>query len=304
MKIIVLILTMLTTFFITGNNSSILVGPYISITSLKRIASITIIMGILTGFIGEGYKLRKFILAFRVDNYFIVSVILLTIIILLEIANRYKLPISLTMLLAGAIIGVSLTYHTQIDMIYLTYLAISWAIYPILGLGLAGIIYTIISRINRGISWRGYKYEETLLIISTFFLAYVFGANTLGLLNSLLNTSGIETSVLILLSAGAGYLLLSKQVSSEIGLGIYNIGTATLLSTQFTVILLIEIATQYGVPISLTQLWILSLLGPGLTKEVRLINKSYINKIIILWILSPFIGAMLSYIFLYTLTML
>ena len=304
MKIIILALTMLTTFLITGNNSSILAGPYTSITSLKKIASITIILGISAGFMEEGYKLRRFTLAFKVNDYFMISVILLTTIILLEIANRYKLPISLTTLLAGAIIGISFAYHTQMDIMYLTYLAISWAIYPVLGLAVAGIIYIGISQVNRKISWREYKYEKILLIISTFFLSYVFGANTLGLLNSLLNTSGIEISILILLFAWAGYLLLFKQISSKVGLGIYNIGVATLLSTQFTVILLIEIATQYGIPISLTQLWMISLLGPGLTKEVRLINKSYISKIIILWALSPFIGATLSYVFIYILTML
>ncbi len=301
MENIILLLTILTAFFITGNNSSILIGPYISVSSLKKIASVTVLLGILAGFLGEGYKLRKFIFAFGESNYFVLSITLIIIIFLLWIANKYKLPISLTMLLAGSIVGDSFLSHTHMDITYLGYLAIVWIFYPVLGLIFANIIYITIHRINERISWKGYKYEETLLIISTFFISYVFGANTLGLLNSIVRDFNMGTSILILLSAILGYLFLFNKVSIGVGLSIYNIGITTLLSTQFAVILLVEAATQYGIPVSLTQLWILSFLGPGLTKEIRLINRDYIKKIVILWSLSPLIGATIPYIIFYIL---
>lgn len=302
--IIILFLVLIIAALITGNNSSILLGPYTSVTPLKQVASITILLGIFIGFVIEGYKLRKFILVFKVDSLSILSAILFSIIILLEIANRYRIPLSLTMLLAGAIMGASLTFHYQINIKYLFYLLLTWSSYPLLGLVSTGLIYkVIVYRMERS-SWRGYTIEKILLIISTFLLSYVYGANTLGMLYSLLGSFKLWTFLLILISSIIGYFLFNKQISREVGQRIYNIGVATLLATQITVIILIELATQYGIPVSLTQLWIISFLGPVFTKEIRLVNRTYIYKIIFMWILSPFLGGILAYLILYISTLI
>ena len=298
MNMIITVAILITAAFITGNNSAILSGPYRSVIILRKIASPVILLGMILGLIIEGDKLKKFTTTFPIKDEILLTIILLSIIILILIGNKYRIPISLTMTLAGGVVGIFLMLQKSVDTSYLSLLLLAWFTYPTLGLIISSITYIIVRKAVSEGGWRRYISEKILLMIATGLLAYVFGANTLGLIYYIGEVGSIQI-ILFILMIIVGFLLLSGGVSYEIGLKIYSISLTALLSAQIATILLIEIATQFGIPVSLTQLMMISLMGPALTKKFRIINIPYLKKMLILWISSPVIGAIMSILLYY-----
>ncbi len=298
MNILNTIVLIATVAFITGNNSAILSGPYRSVIILKKIASPVILLGTILGLILEGDKLRRFTATFPIMDQMLLTILLLSIIFLILLGNRYKVPISLTMTLAGGVVGIFLSLGKPLDLDYLSLLILAWSTYPVLGLTLSSLLYSFIKWMLKESNWRGYITEKVLLLITTGSLAYVFGANTLGLIYYLGEEGVLQTTLFILMIVG-GFFLLSSGISYEIGLKIYNISLSALLAAQIATVILIEIATQFGIPVSLTQLMMISLIGPALTKRFRIINVPYLRKMLLLWIASPVVGAAVSTVLYY-----
>lgn len=287
------ILLLLMATLITGNNSAILSGPYRAIAPLRKMSSVVIITGMAIGLIVEGYKLSKFTSSFMVQNSTMLTIVIITTILLIFIGNYYKIPISLTMILAGGIVGIYTVTKGNIDIQYVGYLAIAWITYPFLGLIFSNILYRNISKIQYKNVWKGYILIKILILFTTLFLAYVFGANTIGLIYSLSRNTPFNLITFVLASL-LGYLFLGKSVSYEVGLNIYNVGMISLLTAQSITIFLIEMATQFGIPVSLTQLILISLIGPATRKDFKIINIRYIKRMVILWLISPLIGYITS----------
>jgi|Deesub1362A_J573_1020465.scaffolds.fasta_scaffold00001_459 phosphate/sulfate permease len=296
-SLIITLVLLATVAFITGNNSAILSGPYRSVVILRKIASPVILLGTILGLLIEGNKLRKFTETFPIHDQNLLTIILVSIIILILLGNRYRIPISLTMTLAGGVVGIFISLGRPLDTGYLSLLLIAWITYPLLGLVISSLIYLLVKRLLRESNWRGYISEKVLLMSTTGALAYVFGANTLGLIYYLGEEGFIQTILFVIMVVG-GFFLLSGGVSYEIGLKIYNISISALLAAQFATVILIEVATQFGIPVSLTQLMMISLIGPALTKKFRIINIQYLKKMLFLWAASPVIGAGIA-VFLY-----
>jgi phosphate/sulfate permease len=199
------------------------------------------------------------------------------------------------MTLAGALLGIMLVMNAPLNSMYMLYLFLAWGTYPLVGLLLSGLLYKKIRSAIVGRAWRGYIYEKIALLVTTGLLAYVFGANTLGLI-FYLRGEGMFESILFIVSVALGFFLLGREVAYEIGLKIYNIGLTALLSAQLSTVILIEMATQLGIPVSLTQLMMISLIGPAITKKFKIINVSYVRKMVYLWVLSPIMGGFIAII--------
>ncbi len=296
-SLIITLVLLATVAFITGNNSAILSGPYRSVVILRKIASPVILLGTILGLLIEGNKLRKFTETFPIHDQNLLTIILVSLIILILLGNKYKIPISLTMTLAGGVVGIFISLGRPLETGYLSLLLIAWITYPLLGLVISSLIYLLVKHLLRESNWRGYISEKVLLMSTTGALAYVFGANTLGLIYYL-GEEGLIQTILFVVMVVSGFFLLSGGVSYEIGLKIYNISISALLAAQFATVILIEIATQFGIPVSLTQLMMISLIGPALTKRFRIINIPYLKKMLFLWAASPVIGAAIA-VFLY-----
>jgi phosphate/sulfate permease len=289
-------LIILITSLITGNNSATITGPFTSIPPMKKLITVLVVSGMSAGLLLEGHKLSGFTtIYYSGDQISLISIFISTILII-YLANRFRTPISLTMILAGGIIGIGLIEHIEVTKFsHLLYLASIWIIYPFIGFIVSGITYKKILDIPKRDIWRGYIFLKILLLISTTFLAYVFGANTIGLIYTFTDMS-ITYQLIFVISIIIGVIIFSRETSLEIGLNIYNVGMMSLFISQIITIILIEIATQLSIPVSLTQLLMISLVGPGTYREFKIINIKYIKRIIAVWIGSPIIG--------YTLTIL
>lgn len=303
--ILLIILTLITLVILTGNNIGTLRGPYRSLTQLRYSSSILILAGVLIGAVIEGWKLSRFYAAYRLDITE-VTILLFSTTLLILIGNIYKTPMSLNMSIIAGVWGINIASMKNFDFEYTIFLIAAWIILPLLGVLIsAGSSYIMIKmNITRG--WGSYSLEKGISLTASFFLSYVFGANTLGLILSIVTPTieiPYENIVLLTIIISAylvGVKYFSGGVETGVGYKIYNIGLTSLISSQIATFFVVEGATQLGVPVSLTQVLTISLIGASLSRKLKLINIRYISRMSKIWIGSLILGFTFS-LSLYTL---
>jgi len=299
LDISILLFTLATLVLLTGNNIGALRGPYRSLSQLRYASTILILLGVLLGAIIEGGKLSRFYAAYQLDANEII-ILLFSVIFIVVIGNQYKTPVSLNMTIIAGVWGINIVAISTFDIEYTLYLIAAWILLPLFSILLSGAISYLLTELNIIKGWGSYSLEKFISLISSLFLSYVFGANTLGLIYSIVAPAievPYETIVLLLITILA-YLIGIKYFSSgvETGLGynIYNIGLISLISSQLSTFISIEIATQLGIPVSLTQILTISLLGASLSRKLKLINMKYIGRMSKIWIGSLILGFLVS----------
>ena len=298
-SIILILLTLNTLVLLTGNNIGTLRGPYRSLTQLRYASSILILLGVILGAVLEGWKLNKFYTAYTLDIYGVI-IVLLSSTILVALGNIYRTPVSLNMSIISGVWGIAVASQTPIDLEYTLILILSWIILPLIGITLSAVISYILVRYRLTRGWGSYSLEKASSLLTSLFLSYVFGANTLGLIFAIVAPNldiGLENVILpsiILLSYIIGIKYFTARVETGLGYNIYNIGLISLISSQTATFIVLETATQLGIPVSLTQVLTISLLGASLSRELKLINIEYIARMSKVWIGSLILGFLLS----------
>lgn len=298
-SIILIVLTLVTLILLTGNNIGTLRGPYRSLTQLRYISSILILAGVLIGTVIEGWKLSKFYTAYQLDINEVI-ILLFSATLLVVIGNIYKTPISLNMSIIAGVWGINIAAMKSFDIEYTIFLLAAWIILPLLGsLISAGLSYILI-KMDVAKGWGSYSLEKGVSLAASFFLAYVFGANTLGLILSIVSPAievayeGILLITIIIVAYLIGIKYFSGGLETGLGYKIYNIGLTSLISSQLATFFVIEGATQLGVPVSLTQVLTISLVGASLSRKLKLINIRYISRMSKVWIGSLILGFIFS----------
>lgn len=299
LDITILLFTLVTLVLLTGNNIGALKGPYRSLSQLRYASSILILLGVLLGAIIEGGKLSRFYAAYQLDANEII-ILLFSVVLIVIIGSHYKTPVSLNMTIVSGVWGINILASPNFDIEYTLYLLAAWILLPLFSIILSLAISYLLTRVNIVKGWGGYSIEKFVSLISSLFLSYVFGANTLGLIYSIVAPTIIvpyETIILLLitiLSYLIGLKYFSRGVETELGYNIYNIGLISLISSQLSTFISLEIATQLGVPVSLTQILTISLLGASLSRKLKLINMKYIGRMSKIWIGSLILGFLVS----------
>ncbi len=251
-----------------------------------------------TGLVLEGSKMNIFVRSFNIGpNYIILT--LLILIFLFSLGNLIKLPTSATLSTIGVLMGISIIRFSFPNLSILYNLIIIWTISPFLAIVLAYIFYNrVFSRIENLVLMK------LLSTLSTIFLGYTFGVNTLGLLSSL----GIEVSLLNMflnvISIFVGSIFLSAKLGEEIGKSVHSYTIKTYTSIALSTALILEIASNLSIPVPLTALIVLSLLGPVIAKKTRIINLTIFRKVIIFWIVTPLISLTISILLFYIFTVI
>lgn len=278
---------------IVSNNISILTD-YLKISGVvpRSIGKYIVATSMTIGLILEGNKMSKFVQAFNIGN----EISILTLIILISIfiiGNLVKLPTSATLTTVGVLIGVNIFFDRELNISRLYYLGGVWLISPIISIIFAYFLYRLMKEkvyslnINKAIS-----------MIATIFLSYTFGVNTLGLLSSIGVVTDNLQMVLAIISIYIGSIFLSAKVGEEISKTFHSYTVKTHTSISLSTALILEIASNISIPIPLTSLIVLSLIGPIAAKKTRIIHMKNFKKVIVFWISTPLISFILSYGFL------
>jgi len=135
-----------------------------------------------------------------------------------------------------------------------------------------------------------------LLLAGSFFTAYVFGANTLGLIVGIVavDLGTAEGYILAIAATAAGGILIGKRVSKTIGEGLSNLGPPTAFASQIGGALTVQLFTELSVPVSISQAIVGGVAGGGLFKGGRALSRDNAMKLALFWIATPLVSLLLA----------
>lgn len=226
-------------------------------------------------------------------------------------------PISTTHSIISAVLGYGLVkYGLNINTHVLVTVILSWITSPLCSLILAFIIYKMLeTSIGRSRFSTSLVFEDiikSLLIFSLCFSAYAFGANDVG------NATGVYVTIasklgnmpdynaMILLAAyGAigiviGGFVIGSRVIKTVAFEVCRLDVLTGLAAELSNALVVYLFTTipymligYGLPISTSYATVGSIIGAGIAKSRRSINRTVTISIAMFWVLTVPITATL-----------
>ena len=299
LTIIYFILAATISFIIAANNSAGSVGTLYGshITSYYK-ASLLAGIFVMLGTFLEGWKMEGAIGGGIIANPLCLElslIVLLSTIILLFIFTILAIPLSASQILVGSIIGVTIASTLSLNSLFVVWIVVSWGINFGASLGLAFVIYIVTAQITRKFRLFSLsKFYTISLFVSSAFMAYTLGANTIGLIASL-NPSYISI-IITGISAMAGTIIIGRKTVITVGSKITHLDPPRAFSAQIAGAIVVEVFTQMHFPVSITQAIIGGVIGTGIVKGYRELNKKTVKNLVLSWSLAPFMGFAITYI--------
>ncbi len=291
-----MVLGLILSALVGGNNLSACVGTILGARIVSRKTALTIALaGALLGLMFEGDKLqhaRLNLVPGFAEGF--VTVAFAIVVLLFFVATLVRLPMSLSQSLAGTALGIGLVLGASVDLTYLSLLVGSWIITPFLAFFLSrAATHLFKTYTNNANIWTKQSLFRGGLILTSFSTSYVLGANTLGFIAAL--TPDLEGSILSpLLIVALGYVLgvlsFGRGVFRRVGEEIYEMDSSSSVSAQLGGATVIELFTQLGVPVSVTQAVSSGILGAGVAKRISMMNYRVAFLIVLEWVITPLVG--------------
>jgi inorganic phosphate transporter, PiT family len=291
MSVTLAVLVFLAVMLVAGNNLSACVGPAIgSRIVTKRFGILLGAAGFSAGLLVQGSSMTQSIGTLLPNaSPELRSGALLVAIIVFIIAYKLRVPMSLSMALVGLLAGLSIAQESPANGIFVSEVALTWVLAPLIAFGLAfGLIRLLNKRSSKNL-WHRLQAYKLLLIVASFTTAYVTGANTLGMIVA---TGGFDfASVLAAVVAiFVGSFFLSegaiRRVSEEFFLMRYANAAVTLVTSTF----LVEAATIFNIPLSITQTTSTAVFGAGISYKTKLVSTKPFLKVVIGWVIAPLLS--------------
>jgi phosphate/sulfate permease len=287
--------------FVFGwNNSSFLIGSGEGSGSLTLREALTVSSaGLLLGVVLEGSKMLKSLSGSvtPVAGEQVVLVALAVSLGMTVVLSIAKLPVSFSMAIVGAFAGAAYGSSLPLNDLRLEQVAAFWFLSPVLAAVLAYLFYKIIVRsVSRlsllavdGVSRYG-------VIFTSLIIAYVLGANNIGLIYGMaLNGSPVSEPLLLVLVGVAivGMIALGRGgIAGTVGDRLLGLSPLGVVATFLSSAVLIWLGTQLTIPISISQCLIGGMFGAAFTKQISGINSRLAAESMASWLAVP-VGAFL-----------
>lgn len=280
-----------------GNSLAACSGTIIGSGMIRRRTGILIaVAGYILGLAIEGPKL------FRVRQVFlpvitsteVLSILLAAFLIFLA-GELFKIPLSLSKAVTGAILGVTVAAGLQVQTVYLVIILSFWILAPLGATALGILSIELDNRLSPKNLWTKLTLLKTGLFVVSFLSAYVIGSNTLGLIAGIPYNFTFSASIIVGLSSIIGAFLLGKGSLRRLSEGFFSLRYPNAFFSQLLGSAAVEFASQAGVPLSITETVSSGIIGSGLATKMRVMNSRNVLLIISSWIISPAAGFALAY---------
>jgi PiT family inorganic phosphate transporter len=220
------------------------------------------------------------------------------------LATYWKMPISTSHSIVGAVAGAGLAIGAPVRWKILGDIFLCWIFTPIGAAVLGYIFYRLLKNsFYRIIPRRLLKPVITLLIIASgCYVAYTWGANDVA------NATGVIAGASVLmpkisviyggLAIALGIMTWGYKVIETIGSEITHLLPLMALSAQLASAINVHVYTVFGIPVSTSHSIVGAICGVGLVKGVRVLNLRIMKEMILCWLATPFISGVISYIIL------
>jgi len=295
---VLLALGVVLAFVFGWNNSSFLIGNGEGSGSLTlREALIVSSVGLLLGVALEGSQMLRS-LSGSVTPVAGDQVVLIALVVSLSmtiVLSTLRLPVSFSMAIVGAFAGAAYGSSLPLNGARLEGIATFWFLSPILAAVLAYAFYRVIVRSASRLSLLAVDGASRYgVILTSLIIAYVLGANNIGLIYGMtLNGSPASQTfpLLLVVVAIVGMVALGRGgISGTIGDRLLGLSPFGVVATFLASAVLIWTGTQLAIPISISQCLLGGMFGAAFTKQTSAINTRLATESIAMWVVVP-VGA-------------
>jgi len=226
------------------------------------------------------------------------------------LATYWKMPISTSHSIVGAVAGAGLAVNAAIRWKVLLDIFICWIFTPVGAALLGFIFYTVFKNIfYRFVPRRYVRISLVILIVlSGCYVAFTWGANDVANAVGVISGAGIiSVNAAIALGGLAivlGIVTWGYKVIETIGSEITNLLPLMAFSAQLATAVNVHVYTLFGIPVSTSHSIVGAIFGVGLVKGVRVLNIRVMREIILCWLATPIVTGVISYLLLKLITML
>ncbi|MDP2940297.1 MAG: inorganic phosphate transporter [Candidatus Omnitrophota bacterium] len=218
------------------------------------------------------------------------------------VATLRGLPVSTSHSIVGAVAGAGLAIGAPVIWKKLLDIFICWVLTPI-GSGIISyILYKPFRRIFYYVVPR--RFNDAVIIFFIFatsiYLAFTWGANDVA------NATGVITGAKILTPNQAavfgsiaiiiGIITFGRKVIQTVGFGITRLAPLMAIVAELSSGLNVHLYTIFGIPVSTSHSIVGAVVGVGLVKGIRMVNKKMVREIVFAWSLTPFASGAMSFL--------
>jgi PiT family inorganic phosphate transporter len=218
------------------------------------------------------------------------------------LATYWKMPISTSHSIVGAVAGGGLALGAPVKWKVLFDIFICWICTPVGAAVLGYLFYRIFKNVFYRIIPREYlkPFFAMLIIASGCYVAYTWGANDVANATGVMVGAGIlsPTASIILggLAIVVGIMTWGYKVIETIGSEITNLLPIMAFSAQLASAINVHIYTIFGIPVSTSHSIVGAIFGVGLVRGMRVVNLRIMREIIVCWLATPFVSGAISFI--------
>lgn len=210
------------------------------------------------------------------------------------------LPVSTSQAVPGAIFAIGLLTR-QLNLVGMGKVVACWFGTPVGGLVMAVLVYYGLAAVYNRLKINLFQSDKLLrlcLIIAGSYGAYTLGANNVANVTAVFVGAGVLTvfsAVLIGgLSIGFGIMTYSRSVIETVGKKIVKLDAFSALVVVLAESMTVHIYTFVGVPVSTSQAVVGAVLGVGIVKGIKTINRPTLVNILLAWFLTPVVAFFLT----------
>jgi inorganic phosphate transporter, PiT family len=220
------------------------------------------------------------------------------------LATYWKMPISTSHSIVGAVAGSGLAVGAPVKWKVLGDIFICWVATPV-GAAIIGFIFYIIFKniFYRIVSKKYAKSVLTaLIVISGCYVAYSWGANDVANSVGVISGVGVLSVNLSLVIGGIaiviGIVTWGYKVIGTIGSEITHLLPLMAFSAQMASAINVHVYSVMGIPVSTSHSIVGAIVGVGLVRGVRVLNFAIMKDMILCWLATPFISGVVSFLIL------
>lgn len=218
------------------------------------------------------------------------------------LATFWKMPISTSHSIVGAIAGAGLAVHAPVKWRVLFDIFVCWIFTPVGAAILGYVFYKMFKNIFYRIVPRRYIKPTMafLIITSGCYVAYTWGANDVANATGVIAGAGALTARMSVVLGGlaivVGIMTLGHKVIETIGSEITYLLPIMAFSAQLASAINVHIYTVYGIPVSTSHSIVGAIFGVGLVRGTRVINFRIMREIVVCWLATPFVSGIISFL--------
>jgi len=214
-----------------------------------------------------------------------------------------RLPVSTSQAVVGALIAVGV-WQGRVELGVLGKVVACWIGTPIGAMLIVILLYVILASLMNQANLNFFEFDSSVrygLVISGCYGAYALGANNVANVTGAFVGEGmltVEQACLVGgLSIALGIITFSRGVMLTVGQGLVKLDAFCAFLVVLSEAITVHLYAMVGVPVSTSQAVVGGVIGVGLIKGGRTVNRRVLRNILLAWISTPVVAFVVTLLF-------